>query len=209
MRSGTISRINNKRNSDFEFNLINRINEELSAELHDNVASKLSVIRLKLFNNPNEVVETIHLLDTVIASVRQMSHGLYSPAIEYLDFAEAVRDFLSPLHNCISIKIHTNNESFSLNKRTKIILFRIFQEVVNNIIKHSNATKISVYLRSSGSFFYFTVKDNGDGFSGNTTKNNGIGLKNIKYHTYELKAKYKFKSRPNKGTVFIISVPII
>ena len=210
MKIGTLSRINNTRNSVAEFNFINRISEELSGELHDNVSSRLSILRLKLFQSPNEVEEAIQLLDTVITSVREISHGLYSPTIEHLNFIDAVRDFLSPLHNLINIETHNlHNQTCNLPTHTKLFLFRIFQEVINNTLKHSNATKVSIYIRSSKSFFYFLIKDNGDGFLDNVVKKEGIGLKNIKYRAYKLQAKYKFKTQINKGSLFIISVPIL
>jgi two-component system NarL family sensor kinase len=210
MKSERITAVNKPGKPIFEFTLINRLSKELSTELHDNVLSKLSIIRLNLSHNPNEISEAVKLLDTVIGSVREISHGLYSPSLEHLNFIDAVRDFVSPLHKVINIEIHNiHNHSCSLDSREKLFLFRIFQEVIHNILKHSNATKISISLRSSKGFFYCLVKDDGNGFLNDLVQNQGIGLKNIKYRAYELRAKYKFKSRINKGSLFIISVPIL
>ena len=209
MQHKNLTRRNRRIRSKFKFNLIDRRNKQLSSELHDSVSSKLSVVRFKLLHSSEKSVEVIGLLDNIIENVREISHGLYSPTIEYVGLIDAIRDFLSPLHRAINIKIYNLHEyTYKINKKTELFLFRIFQEVINNVLKHSRADNVSVYIRFSKKNISILIKDNGVGFLYNSINKKGIGLKNIKYRAKKLKASYKFKTEINKGTRFIISAPI-
>jgi len=210
MQSNKLVRRKLTKNSQFEFDLINRVNKQLSSELHDNVSSKLSIIRFKLSHNSEESAEVIDLLDNIIEDVRNISHGLYSPSIKHLGLIDIIRDFLHPLHNIINIKIYNlHKQTYKLNVQAKLFLFRIFQEVINNTIKHSGANQVSICIRYSKKFLSLSIEDNGIGFLYNSRNKRGIGLKNIKYRARKLKARYKFKTEINKGTLFIISVPML
>ena len=121
MQNKNLVRRKIKRKSNFEFDLINRHNKQLSSELHDNVSSKLSIIRFKLSHNSEEFVEEIELLDSIIDNVRKISHGFYSPSIEHAGLIDAIRDFLYPLHKTINIEIYNlHKETSQMNKKTEL-----------------------------------------------------------------------------------------
>ncbi|WP_452223632.1 sensor histidine kinase [Lacinutrix chionoecetis] len=210
MLSKKLKKTNFNEHANFEILLTERANKRVAGELHDNLSSKLSILRFKLCDKPNNTdFELLSLLDNIIGSVRKISHGLYSPAIEHCSFLDAVRDFVTPLHNSINIEVQCVNEKPKpLNTITKLNLFRIFQELINNILKHANASCILIRIRFTEQSVSLSVKDNGIGFSKTLGKQQGIGLTNIVYRAEALKAKYKFFTKKNLGTLFIIVVPL-
>ena len=186
--------------------LSEQLNEQIALELHDNVSSKLALVRLLLFQNASKEPETIALLDDIITTVRNLSHGLPNQFDEHISLIEAIQDFTTPLHNHLKIKIRcTQYPILKLSKKVKLHLFRIFQEVMNNIIKHSYGSEVHITMRFSNRNVVLSILDNGIGFIQKTKP--GLGLYNIKLRASKLNAKYKFIIH-KKGTQFIIVTPI-
>ncbi len=185
-----------------------RERRRISGELHDNVASKLSIIRYKLGHSPHAIPEVLGLLDNVMFTVRTMSHGLHTPFIEKISFVDALKDFILPLHQVLDVEVHYFPRPVTvMEKQSRLHLFRIFQEVMNNILKHAHATHVWIGLHHSKKHLNLSVRDNGIGFAFSQHRS-GLGLQNIQYRAKKLNAKYKFKPTKGGGTLFIISVPL-
>jgi len=185
-----------------------RERRRISGELHDNVSSMLSVIRHKIDHSPHSTKEVLKLLDNVMFTVRRLSHGLHPPYLEKIGFVDAVRDFVLPLHDLLDIKIyHFARPNTPLKRQCQLHLFRIFQEVLNNILKHAGATHVLIHVHHSKNYFNLSVQDNGIGFT-YYPSNNSLGIKNIIYRAKKINAKFKFKQPKSGGTLFIISVPL-
>ena len=191
-----------------ELKFADRERLQISGELHDNVASKLSLIRYKLYHQPSAVKEVINMLDNVMFSVRALSHGLNSTFTERLDFIDIIRDHILPLHGILDTRLYYwPRNATPIGKQQKLHLSRIFQEVLNNLLKHSKATIIWIHLRHSKEKLIISVEDNGIGFNPKALTE-GLGLKNIRYRAQRLHAKLKYKQTKSGGTLFIIAVPL-
>jgi signal transduction histidine kinase len=85
--------------------------------------------------------------------------------------------------------------------------FRVVQEIVSNIIRHAHARMIDLNLRITDSHLSLRIEDDGIGFD-TKKKTKGLGQKNIELRIQMLKGKYRFQSSPEKGTTFLLHIPV-
>ncbi|MBV1887938.1 MAG: histidine kinase, partial [Urechidicola sp.] len=105
--------------------------------------------------------------------------------------------------NCDSKSIKRYNESFEIR------VHNIIDELVNNILKHSNANMASIILEEKNDVLKIEISDNGDGFSlREVSKKDGLGLSQIKARIKMMKGTFKIKSSKNEGTRIYLSIPI-
>ncbi|WP_117879778.1 tetratricopeptide repeat-containing sensor histidine kinase [Aureibaculum luteum] len=185
----------------------------ISKELHDGVNVDLSAIKYKLtsmLEKNNEVInEVVTMIDKSCEQVRAISHNLVPPSLKDFSLVETIEDFCTTansIHNS-EITFTYIGESISISKKAEVNIFRIVQELVNNSIKHAEATEINVQLSNHNNNIQLTVEDNGKGFNKEEIKSNGIGLKNIQSRVDYLSAKLDFSSN-EKGTSYIIDINI-
>lgn len=174
----------------------------LSEELHDNVVSQLNLIRLSNLKDPDQIEQ--HLQKSIKA-VRELSRNLSPAHLDMILFTDLIQDYLEPIKEQFSIRFHFSpiiGEYLSPDK--KLDLFRVFQEIITNLLKHNKASEIRIYMRSSPLYTALIIQDNGFYFSTTDIKN-GTGLRNIELRANRLDAIYKYKSTP-KGTRFIIGL---
>ena len=97
-----------------------------------------------------------------------------------------------------------------LEKYLEIAIFRICQELTNNVIKHAEATKSAIYLTQTKKAITIKITDNGKGFDWeNVTGMKGMGLKSIKDRVKLLNGTMQIQSQPDKGTQVTIKLPFI
>jgi two-component system NarL family sensor kinase len=174
----------------------------IASDLHDELISKLTVLTYAL-QTSNEKVKPVELLGDSIAIARRITHDLRPPLLDQTSLEELVDDFVLPLTNAYAIGcfFSPHHQHLEMKSEIKLQLFRIVQEVVNNVLKHAKATQISIRLRVSESLVALVIRDDGVGF--NVDKNaKGLGLKNIELRSQLLNAKWRFKSKPGIGTAF-------
>ena len=152
----------------------------LSKDLHDDLGQKLSVINfslenLKLKNESDELKELKEMTVEVSNSIRDLSHWLDHFEFEKKTLTDIIKQDIIRLNKVLPVAIHFQNEDTSkLSLSEKIILFRIYQELMNNSLKHSKPTLIEVKLSNT------TFEFSDDGKNRIENKNpEGIGLKNI------------------------------
>jgi len=177
----------------------------IAADLHDNIISKLTVIRLKaaLGTNPKEIDK---LLGSTIDESRRISHELSPPLYAEKSLQNVLTSILKTWSGIYSIeKIIDIRSDIAVDKNTKLHLVRMLQELMNNVYKHAKASKISFRLRVTKNCTTFILTDNGVGFaSKKATK--GIGLQNVELRAESLNAYYKYNSQEGKGTRFILII---
>ena len=124
--------------------------------------------------------------------------------------ASAVKEFLDKIDNrIIKINLHSEGLQERLDGNTETVLYRVIQECVNNVIKHSGASNLDISLIKDADGIAATVEDNGKGFdTADKQKFEGIGLQNISSRVAFLKGTVDFDSAPGKGTLVAIHVPI-
>ena len=106
----------------------------------------------------------------------------------------------------VELNVDKNISWDSINEIIKVHVYRIVQESLQNIIKHAQATTVTLHLSMNEDSFILELKDDGVGFSMKKSKK-GIGLKNIQSRVQKLKGKLQIESATNKGTTLNINIP--
>lgn len=206
---------NERIKKEFEKTLLNtklEIQEQtlshVSQEIHDNIGQALSLVRLQLNSSPEDLENTDELLGKAITDLRILSHSLNTNHVKEQGFISSLKNLLHQLEKTKLYKIHFSFDDFEnqMSDEESLILFRIIQEVLNNITKHANATVINIKLATVGSKSEIYIADNGKGFDISTVKANGLGLKNISERVKIIGGKLHISSNPGKGTEIKISL---
>jgi len=190
---------------------------KIARELHDGVVQQIGSVILKsrnLFSNKNlieekESKELLESLENSNQDLRNISHQMMPRALKELGIIAALNDLLGG--SLAYLNINYNIEHFNIEQRLpqkiEITIYRIAQELINNIIKHSKATEVSLQLFNTNNTVILIVEDNGVGFS--TTKSKkGIGLLNISSRLDMVKGNVNFEPSPKSGTLVTIKIPL-
>lgn len=183
----------------------------IAKELHDGVNVDLSTIKYKLtslLEKNNEVInEAVAMIDKSCEQVRAISHNLVPPALKNFSLIEAIEDYMGTMNTVHEpeINFHHIGDSVELSKKVEINIFRIVQELVNNSVKHANASEINVQMSHRDNLIQLTIEDDGKGFDEDASKTDGIGLRNIQSRVDYLNAKLDFDTG-TKGTSYIVEI---
>lgn len=188
--------------------------KRIAQDLHDEVGAMLSVVKLNVSRIEKKTEEssakqlandTKQYLDDVITQVRRISRALLPPSLETLGLWNAVEELASWVNKAeqMQIECKKNGEPFRFDSTKELAFFRIVQELLNNAMKHSMATKICVNFRFTEDVLVFVIADNGKGFNLEDIAT-GLGLKNLESRSILAGARFKMKSWPGKGTRAIL-----
>jgi PAS domain S-box-containing protein len=197
-----------------------RERESISREIHDNVGQLLSAIKMALSRTykkiPGELAiikdqlsEISDLVNRTIKEIRALSHTLHPPLIEDLGIGSALEELCQDFKSYSEITITWDIEHIQkpLQSITKITLYRLFQEGLNNILKHSRATKASLALTSSESTINAVIEDNGVGFLVDDVlsplQKKSLGLISMRERVALIGGDLKIISSPGNGTKLI------
>ena len=194
--------------------------KNISQEVHDNIGQVLSVVKLNM-NRMNcdeakpilqeKINNTAQLVGKVIQDLRDLSKSLHSDVISEKGLVKAVEHELDILKKtgAYTTTLTVEGEPYTLPDEKELIVFRMFQEAINNIIKHAAASFIDVKIGFHPNQFLLSIHDNGQGFDAtDANKNNGLGIRNIKNRSRLIGAGYTINSEPGKGTSIIIQLPV-
>lgn len=206
--------------------IINATEDErkrIAKDLHDGIVQTLTGLRLKwdkqirgLAELPEEkkaeLKDGVGILDQAIAETRGISHQMMPRALSEAGLIPALQDMLEKSLGQTDIKFEFEEHGIGdkrFDERKEISLYRICQELVNNIIKHSEAKAVSVQLLATKSHLILVVEDNGKGFEfGDQSMQNGIGLMNINTRAQSVDGDVNYQPSPEQGTVATIRVPL-
>lgn len=191
----------------------------LSKELHDSIGQNLLVVinRIKMYatsgrSDQEELSEISEILSESIAEVREISSNLHPHQLERLGLKKAIISMINKISKSSHIEISTDIDDVEdiTAKEREINIYRIIQEALNNIIKHSNASKAFIGIKSEGNSFLIVIKDNGQGFDVKNifereTESGGLGLKSIQERANLLQAKITINSS-SSGTEIILRI---
>ena len=191
----------------------------VAADLHDSIGAMLSTIRVgittlaKQIQDPQSLDLPKQMLDDTITSVRRISRDLMPSTLEKFGFAQAVKEMCERFQATAMMPIqwHEHSEVKSMSKNRELMLFRVVQELINNALKHSQATEINVHVWGDNDVM-LSVEDNGIGFDPDEfktpTKNGrGLGLFNIENRARVLGAKIEFDKTRKQGSKTTLTLP--
>ena len=192
--------------------------KRIGQELHDGLGVLISSIKMKTQKviestddkHQKDKLQNITAdLDLAYTDVRHISHNLMPKSLERQGLKAAIEDLLHRVKNIspdIDIHLLFNIDLNEINDTAKIHIYRILQELCNNIVKHAKAKEIIVQFFSNLDGIIITIEDDGIGFDLNQP-NKGIGLQNLKIRAKALSAKINLESRVNHGTFVSIEIP--
>jgi two-component system, NarL family, sensor kinase len=182
--------------------------QRIAADLHDDAGPLLATARLYLNENlihqePAVQLQSIfsakQIIDDSIQLIRNISHSLMPPTLKNFGLESAMKDLFDKINGSgvinASARFHDNRER--LTDEQELLIFRILQELVTNIIKHSYAGFIHLTQNVQGNFSYFRIHHDGKGilqpeFEQLNYNSTGLGLKNIESRIKVLKGSISF-----------------
>lgn len=178
-------------------------------ELHDNIAQMLGVVRLYLGMmkaNPHKMEEmtlkTTELVEQSITEIRELSANLKPPVFENGGLKNAIQSLLANIGRARTLKFYldANEEACTqfLNNDQKLMIYRIVQEQLNNIVKYAHATSVSIKIEIDPPSASVVVRDDGVGFDPDKLVT-GIGLKNIRGRLNMFNGHFQINSAPGQG----------
>ena len=161
----------------------------ISREIHDNITQVLSFVKLNLGmidsvdeHAKNKIAENRELIAQTINDLRNLSKSLSFEHIARLGLLKTMEIEAERINNSglITVNLAVSGDAYPLGEQRELVLYRIFQETLNNTLKHAEAKHFKISLQYSEEIFNLTLEDDGRGFSADDPgKADGAGLKNI------------------------------
>jgi signal transduction histidine kinase len=189
----------------------------ISRELHDGIGGMLAAIKMNLSSVTKKYHElsVIRELDTVSemlqqtsAEVRKTAHNLMPEALGNHSLEEALFHYCNLINGTsqLQLDLQVYGDLEPLNKSTAVTLYRIVQEILQNIIKHAEATRAEIQIMQYDETFSITVEDNGKGFGDSIQE--GLGFQNLRYRVAALNGYLSITSAPGKNTTVHIELAV-
>ena len=195
----------------------------VARDLHDRLGSTMSMIKLhysevvdqlenvQLVNQSNFLMVN-DLVDEAISEVRRISHNMSAGTLMEYGLVPALYELKNTIESSrkIELILHVFNLDFRLKSVAEINLYRVIQEMVNNTLKHAQATQIEISLTKRDNVLSLMYDDNGVGVKPENLEEykSGMGLKNIKSRIEKLEGKVHLNSELGKGIHYDIEIPI-
>ncbi len=193
----------------------------ISQEIHDNIGQTLSFVKLNLntvdVSNAEDIkgklAESKNLLTKSIHDLRDIARSLSPDFLNEIGLTGAIEQQLLLLEKSKQYKctLAVEGEVYKNNQQCELVIFRIVQELLNNIVKHSEANTIKIEMKYLPEKLTITVCDNGKGFDTtamqSTETNQGLGLRNMHNRMTLINGSMNIHSNANEGTSALIELP--
>jgi len=192
----------------------------ISEELHDNVGQLLSLSRIhaqaisagtKQLPINTTAKNLYELLSRAVTDLRFISHSLNSGLMKEIGLRASLQRELEYMYSAAGIegRMMVWGEKYNFTQEKNLLLFRILQEVIQNVLKHAAASRFIILICYKPGEVCFRIKDDGVGFDDRQIlESNSLGLKNITNRVRLLQGTIVFKSEPGKGTQIMLDIPI-
>ncbi len=192
----------------------------LAKELHDGIGGLMSMLKLQFTNfkkrhteiqQDTEYNSALDLLNTASQDIRKISHALMPSALERLGLIDAVEQFCTSMQSSAGFEIDFQHYGLEdrLPQRFELLVYRIIQELLNNIVKYAEAKEVLIQLSKNEKIFSVAIEDDGKGFDLSSIKNkDGIGLHSMQKRIELLGGRMDIDSSIGKGTSINIELPV-
>ena len=187
----------------------------IATDLHDELGGIFSTLKLKINqldrvdNVERLMAESREIIDSGIISVRRISHSMTPPGLDMFGLADALMSLCEKTDSpSINVEFHCPPDFPRLDGKVELGLYRIGQELINNSLRHAEASKIDLYLSRTGKGICLEFQDNGKGFDRAVLHaRRGLGIKNIEARANYLNATIEWHTQPGEGLKTIVNVP--
>ncbi|UII81626.1 7TM diverse intracellular signaling domain-containing protein [Flagellimonas sp. CMM7] len=181
--------------------------KRVGSELHDNIGSKISNLK-RLFSAKYSDAKMQKEFDDICEDVRDVAHSITPAEISLVGLSGAIDELLETIEKTEQLTINFNTFQFpeNLNEGISTHLFRIVQELLQNVIKHANASSVDIQLFGHNNSVTLSFEDDGQGIV-QKNSSSGIGLKNIKSRVAQMNGQFLFDSVKDKGTSVLVIIP--
>jgi len=194
----------------------------IAREIHDELGQQLTGLKMdiswlsKKVHSPNEEInvklsEALALIDDTVKTVRRIATQLRPSILDDLGLVSAIEWQADEFEKRFKIKtaFHSTLGNIAIDKEIATGIFRIFQECLTNVLRHSQATEVKSMLSASNGVLRLLVSDNGIGFNANAIETKKtLGLLGMKERTLIMGGTYDINSKPGEGTTVHIAVPL-
>jgi PAS domain S-box-containing protein len=199
----------------------------LAREIHDDLGQNLVALKIDIGLLKKKVVKNdsfvgseemlakfdslISLVDKTIKTARRIMNGLRPELLEMHGLVDTIKAYLHEFnkryHICCEFK--SNILEIEINQQQKLALYRILQEALNNIAKHSKATLVTIQLNKEPYLLMLEIIDNGIGFDKNNSgRHDSYGMIGMKERVVLLEGKLEITSETDKGTCVKVEIPV-
>jgi signal transduction histidine kinase len=190
----------------------------IAKDLHDGLGGIFSTVKMHYSTLPHELPEvknnpvyykTLDLINNAADELRKVAHNMMPEVLMKVGLVEALKDFCNNISASKLLKISL--QTFGMEKRlgssTEIMIFRIIQELINNIIKHAYATEAIIQFNREANRLSITIEDNGRGFDTKEAEEKAtMGIATVKNRVDYLNGKLTIDSRRDIGTTVMIDL---
>jgi len=191
--------------------------EYISKEIHDNITQVLSFVKLSMATIGNsldndkkaKINESRELVAQTITDLRDLSKSLSFEHIAQIGLLKTIGQEVEKVNKSglIKISLLTEGQIYSLGEQRELVLFRIYQEAINNALKYAGAKHFKISLQYQADLFTLTLEDDGAGFSPGLLNNkNGSGLRNMENRAILIGGKAIIDSAPGNGCRIHVSL---
>lgn len=192
----------------------------IARDLHDGLGNLLSSLKVNIgslhidFNDTNSKKiygSASQMIDEACTEVRKIAHEMMPQSLKKLGLRKALDDLVTKMDAIheFNAEFHVHGSEKRFDDNTNIMLFRIVQEALNNIVKYAQASEVSVQITYSDHWFDLTIEDDGIGFDPSAVQDEkGIGQKSMAFRTEFIGGKFDISSRPGQGTLVTINIPL-
>lgn len=190
----------------------------IAADLHDDLGPILSAVRFKVnavdLSSPedHEIIKAASAhIDEALTRIREITFDLMPNTLTRKGLVQTVEEFIPRAEKLLPMKINFAYDSLPPLPAEQVIhLYRIIQEIIHNVIKHSRASMLTITLRVTGKDLRIFATDNGIGFNHDSIieTSNGLGLKNLVSRVEILHGEFRLSTAPGKGVIYDIIIPL-
>jgi signal transduction histidine kinase len=192
----------------------------IARDLHDNLGQKLSLLCMEIEGLaaqagvvPPALAEGIASLSErardIVHDVHCLSHDLHPPKLELLGLSPAIAGLCHDMASRHSVRVEFRQSAGSpcVTADAALCLFRVTQEALQNVVKHSGARTATVYLTQAQQRIHLHVADDGKGFAGGSNRGVGLGLLSMRERVHMTGGRMVIRSVPGQGTRVAVALP--
>jgi signal transduction histidine kinase len=179
----------------------------IAQDLHDDVGNSLAAVR-NMVAQKKESIDVEKEINNVIGTIRTISHNLMPVDFNEFSLVDIIGHLVNKFkdHPTVALEFDHSGERIKIKSITELVIYRIINELITNILKHSKASKALIQLMYQKDSLVITVEDNGIGMKNKPGVDEGIGLKSIRLRAAYIRASINVES-DDKGTLVILEIP--